>query len=212
MTSPITTINPATGATLATYLAMDAAAVESAAAKADAVARAWGQVPVSDRVASLRRLATTLRRDCASLARLISSEMGKPLREAEGEVEKSLAEPSPRALFVEINAHAVTHRVATTVESSTQRDRRQGVREYCRKTGLHQFRSPNRGTLQSTPALYRVLAPIFRGPAAESCRECPAEGRHAGKAAVLRDVDHGHVACSQQELAALKTQFGDVLS
>lgn len=89
MTSQITTINPATGATLATYLAMDAAAVESAVAKADAVARAWGQVPVSDRVASLRRLATTLRRDRASLACLISSEMGKPLREAEGEVEKS---------------------------------------------------------------------------------------------------------------------------
>lgn len=48
MTSQITAINPAAGATLATYLAMDAAAVESAAAKADAVARAWGQVPVPD--------------------------------------------------------------------------------------------------------------------------------------------------------------------
>ena len=89
MTSQITTFNPATGATLATYPAMDAAAVESAVAKAAAVARAWGQVPVSERVASLRRLATTLRRDRDALARLISTEMGKPLCEAEGEVEKS---------------------------------------------------------------------------------------------------------------------------
>lgn len=89
MTSKITTINPATGATLATYLAMDAAGVENAVAKASAVAHGWGQVPVSTRVESLRLLAITLRRDRDSLARLISTEMGKPLREAEGEVEKS---------------------------------------------------------------------------------------------------------------------------
>jgi len=65
--------------------------------------------------------------------------------------------------------------------------------------------------LRSAPPRDGVLAPIVRGPASEPSRERPAERRDAAVAAVLGDMDHRQVAGSQQELAALQTQFGDVL-
>ena len=89
MSSSITTINPTTGAVLATYVGMDPVAVELALAEAQAAAKAWGQVPLPQRVDAVRALSTELRRQRDVLAKLITAEMGKPLREAEGEVEKS---------------------------------------------------------------------------------------------------------------------------
>src|SRR6516225_10762952 len=89
MTSQISTINPANGATIADYTAWGTDAIEAAVQKAHGVALAWGKAPLAGRVAALRRIASVLRRDRDALARLITIEMGKPLREAEGEVEKS---------------------------------------------------------------------------------------------------------------------------
>ncbi len=89
MNSHITTINPATGSIISDYPAWGPDAVEAAVERAHGVALAWGRVTLSGRVSSLRRIASVLRRDRDSLARLITLEMGKPLREAEGEVEKS---------------------------------------------------------------------------------------------------------------------------
>jgi succinate-semialdehyde dehydrogenase/glutarate-semialdehyde dehydrogenase len=85
----ITTINPATGAPLATYQGMDRAAVEAALVKANAAAQAWGKVPLARRIEAVRELSAELRRQRDPLAKLITAEMGKVLREAEGEVEKS---------------------------------------------------------------------------------------------------------------------------
>lgn len=85
----VTTSNPTDGTVLATYPAMSAAEVEAAVAHGHEVALAWAQVPVSDRAAGLARLAVHLRADAERYAALVTSEMGKPLAEARGEVEKS---------------------------------------------------------------------------------------------------------------------------
>lgn len=49
----------------------------------------WGKQPLSTRIEAVQRLANELRKQKTFLAQLMTLEMGKPLREAEGEVEKS---------------------------------------------------------------------------------------------------------------------------
>ena len=89
MSATITTINPTTGATLATYDSWNPAQIESAVAHGHQTALSWGEQPLSQRVAAVQRVADQLRKHKAELAKLMTQEMGKPLREAEGEVEKS---------------------------------------------------------------------------------------------------------------------------
>ena len=84
----IRSLNPATGATLATFEAHDAAAVESGLARAGRAQTAWARTPVAERMQALRQVAQVLRRDKARLAELMTREMGKPLAEAVAEVEK----------------------------------------------------------------------------------------------------------------------------
>lgn len=84
----IVSVNPYTGKELARFEPMDAAAVDRAlTAAAEAQAR-WRQTPLSERVELLRRMATQLRAGKDRYARLITLEMGKPLVEAESEIEK----------------------------------------------------------------------------------------------------------------------------
>jgi acyl-CoA reductase-like NAD-dependent aldehyde dehydrogenase len=52
-------------------------------------ARAWGSTPLADRLGAVARLAEVLRESADDLAALVTSEMGKPLAEARGEVAKS---------------------------------------------------------------------------------------------------------------------------
>ncbi|MBS0476525.1 MAG: aldehyde dehydrogenase family protein, partial [Proteobacteria bacterium] len=89
MNHVITTINPATGQPLQTYQAWNARQIDQAADSAHAAAAAWGRQPLAERVAALRRLARQLRAQKDRFARLITAEMGKPLAEAAGELEKS---------------------------------------------------------------------------------------------------------------------------
>jgi succinate-semialdehyde dehydrogenase/glutarate-semialdehyde dehydrogenase len=89
MSAIITTINPTTGTTLATYNSWDEAQIESAVARGHQTALAWGEQPLSQRVAAVQRVADQLRQHKAELANIMTLEMGKPLRESEGEVEKS---------------------------------------------------------------------------------------------------------------------------
>jgi acyl-CoA reductase-like NAD-dependent aldehyde dehydrogenase len=85
----ITTINPADGSALADYDAMGPDEIERALVSGAAAALAWGLVPVDDRAAMLARLAAHLRPDAERYAALVTSEMGKPLAQSRGEVEKS---------------------------------------------------------------------------------------------------------------------------
>ncbi|TPQ22332.1 aldehyde dehydrogenase family protein [Streptomyces sporangiiformans] len=89
MSGTIETLNPATGRRISTYEAWDTERIETAVARAHAASRAWAMVPVTERAAHADRLARTLREHKDHLAALAVAEMGKPVGEAEAEVEKS---------------------------------------------------------------------------------------------------------------------------
>ena len=84
----IISTNPATGTIIARYDEYSEVQVESTLAKAAAVQREWAQQPVSTRANALIPVAKLLRERKATFARMITTEMGKPLREAEAEIEK----------------------------------------------------------------------------------------------------------------------------
>ena len=85
----ITTVDPRTGEALAVYPTFDGARIESAIAAAHTAAASWAATPLAKRLELLRALAETLRAGRDEYAALMTAEMGKPIAEAAGEVEKS---------------------------------------------------------------------------------------------------------------------------
>ncbi|MDQ2756988.1 MAG: NAD-dependent succinate-semialdehyde dehydrogenase [Actinomycetota bacterium] len=81
-----TSVNPATGETLAEFDTFDDAGVERALATAQSGYEAWRDVPVTERAAVLTRISQAYDDRAEELATLMSREMGKPLREAMGEL------------------------------------------------------------------------------------------------------------------------------
>lgn len=84
----INSTNPATGAIIARYEEHTEAEVDRALANAATAQRAWARQAVQARAAHLLSVARLLRERKSTYARLITTEMGKPLGEAEGEIEK----------------------------------------------------------------------------------------------------------------------------
>lgn len=84
----ITSFNPATGETLATFAPHDDAHIATTLDRADRAQQQWAQLPLAERLPHLLSIAQTLRRNKEALGRIITLEMGKPLAEAMGEVEK----------------------------------------------------------------------------------------------------------------------------
>ena len=82
-------INPATGEALAHWPYADPPQIERCIEAAASAAAAWRRVPPQERGVMLRATAAGLRARKAELARLVTLEMGKPITEAEAEVEKS---------------------------------------------------------------------------------------------------------------------------
>jgi succinate-semialdehyde dehydrogenase/glutarate-semialdehyde dehydrogenase len=81
-------INPATGRELATFPELHEAGIEAAIAKASAMRYAWREAGMAMRSKMLHAVAGVLRADKPRFAALMTSEMGKPIVEAEAEVEK----------------------------------------------------------------------------------------------------------------------------
>lgn len=84
----INTTNPANGQPLAQYPSFSPAEVEEALAQVTAAATTWAATPVTDRAALLGSVGKILRDEREDLARLVTSEMGKPLGEALAEIDK----------------------------------------------------------------------------------------------------------------------------
>ena len=82
-------INPANGNTLGETASFTATQLEAALNAAAAAAPHWRAQSLPERCRLLRTAATVLRRRAAELARLITLEMGKPIRESRAEIEKS---------------------------------------------------------------------------------------------------------------------------
>ncbi|WP_127091108.1 aldehyde dehydrogenase family protein, partial [Aquabacter cavernae] len=104
----IISLNPATGAELARFEPHDASAVDAALTGAVSAQAIWARTPLSERVELLRRMARVLRAGKERYGLLITQEMGKPLPEAEAEVEKCAwncdfyADSAPRFLADEV--------------------------------------------------------------------------------------------------------------
>lgn len=87
-TTAIETINPANGQALARHEVQDPAHVDATLEGARDAYRAWRTTTFDERAAHVRRLAVHLRSNKHHIAKLATLEMGKPIAEAEAEVEK----------------------------------------------------------------------------------------------------------------------------
>ncbi|MBC8024348.1 MAG: NAD-dependent succinate-semialdehyde dehydrogenase [Burkholderiales bacterium] len=84
----VTAINPATGQTVKVYRETAAAEVTAAIERAHETWKSWRGKPFAERAVLMRKAASVLRSRKDSLARLMASEMGKPLNQGVAEVEK----------------------------------------------------------------------------------------------------------------------------
>lgn len=84
----IESVNPATGERIDSYETPDEAAVERALTDAWSAFEAWRDRPLREREALLSDAADVLRADGDRFARVMTEEMGKPIEQSRGEVEK----------------------------------------------------------------------------------------------------------------------------
>jgi succinate-semialdehyde dehydrogenase/glutarate-semialdehyde dehydrogenase/succinyl-CoA reductase len=102
------TINPATGKTLKRYKSSTKGDVDKAVAKARKAFEKWRQLSPAKRAIYLERTAKTLRAQKEKLARIITQEMGKPIKESLPEVAKCAwaleyySENGPKFLNLEV--------------------------------------------------------------------------------------------------------------
>ena len=115
----IETLNPATGEKLRTYEPHERAFVERRLDEAVAAGERWAETPLDRRADRLRAVARSLREQKSELAQLATREMGKPIAEAEAEVNKCavacdwFADNGARLLGdVEVESSATTSYVA----------------------------------------------------------------------------------------------------
>ena len=86
--STFSTVNPATGEQIETFPFFSAQDTEAALVRAEKSFKSYRKLSVHQRAQLLSKLAATLRKNKAQLAKVITMEMGKILSEAEAEVEK----------------------------------------------------------------------------------------------------------------------------
>ncbi|UVL59124.1 aldehyde dehydrogenase family protein [Pseudomonas sp. B21-032] len=81
-------INPANGEQIGHYAYESDAVLNAALSRAAQGYAAWRRTPVAARIALLLALAGALRDNAEAMARMITDEMGKPVAQARGEIEK----------------------------------------------------------------------------------------------------------------------------
>ncbi|MGW5477554.1 NADP-dependent succinic semialdehyde dehydrogenase [Streptomyces sp. NPDC004008] len=85
---PIATVNPATGETLETYDALAEEEIERRLATAEAAFRTHRTTTFAERALRMNRAAGLLEEDEQEIARVMTTEMGKPVRQARAEAAK----------------------------------------------------------------------------------------------------------------------------
>ncbi|HYY65568.1 MAG TPA: NAD-dependent succinate-semialdehyde dehydrogenase [Nitrososphaeraceae archaeon] len=88
MTEKFQTINPATGKVIADYYNMSNDEVSGKIKNARIAFQNWKKLDISERTSYIRRLARVIRKNKDEYARLITEEMGKPVRQSIAEIEK----------------------------------------------------------------------------------------------------------------------------
>ena len=115
----IQSVNPATEEVLASFDAFSPRQVDEALQQAHDAFQRWRRASFGERAEKVQAIGRVLRQDKARWAGLITAEMGKPIVEAEAEVEKCAwncnfyAEHAPRFLSPE---HAETNAIESYVE------------------------------------------------------------------------------------------------
>ena len=89
--SKYATVNPTTGEVVRRYDSISDAEVGHALSRAHQAYLDWRDIDVKERVVIVGRVADLFRQNAAGLAELMTLEMGKPVTQAEGEVELSAA-------------------------------------------------------------------------------------------------------------------------
>ena len=84
----IETINPATGKVIAKYQNMDDDQVREKVKNARLAIHSWKNLDIGERCSIVRNLGRVMRKNKDEYAKLITEEMGKPIRQAIAEVEK----------------------------------------------------------------------------------------------------------------------------
>ncbi|MFH8341855.1 NADP-dependent succinic semialdehyde dehydrogenase [Streptomyces sp. AM6-12] len=85
---PIATVNPANGETLKTYEAMGEEELERRLQLAEATFRTYRTTPFAERARLLNRAADLLDEDQQEIGRVMTTEMGKPVKQARAEAAK----------------------------------------------------------------------------------------------------------------------------
>jgi succinate-semialdehyde dehydrogenase/glutarate-semialdehyde dehydrogenase len=85
---PIATVNPANGETLKTYEAMDEQEIGRRLQLAEATFRTYRTTTFAERARLLHRAADLLEEDQQDIARVMTTEMGKPIQQARAEAAK----------------------------------------------------------------------------------------------------------------------------
>ena len=84
----IETINPATGRVIAKYQNMTDDEIREKVSKARLALQGWKNLDIGERCSITRNLGRVMRKNKDSNAKLITEEMGKPIRQAVAEIEK----------------------------------------------------------------------------------------------------------------------------
>ena len=84
----LVSINPATGATVATYDEMTAGQVAEVLAASHRAFEAWRRTSFEERAALMKKVAAQLKAGADKYGRLMATEMGKPVAQGKGEAEK----------------------------------------------------------------------------------------------------------------------------
>ncbi|MDO6708692.1 NAD-dependent succinate-semialdehyde dehydrogenase [Photobacterium sp. 1_MG-2023] len=82
-------INPANGTLIETYPSLNAEEMDHRIRQANAAQASWQKMSFAERADVLRRVAAQLREEKDTLGKLMTAEMGKPVKEAGPEVEKA---------------------------------------------------------------------------------------------------------------------------
>ncbi|MFH8658830.1 NADP-dependent succinic semialdehyde dehydrogenase [Streptomyces afghaniensis] len=85
---PIATVNPANGETLKTYEAMGEEEIERRLQLAEATFRTYRTTTFDERARLMRKAADLLEEDQRDIARVLTTEMGKPIQQARAEAAK----------------------------------------------------------------------------------------------------------------------------
>jgi aldehyde dehydrogenase len=88
MTDQIETINPATAETIRSYDIMDTEAIKRITQDARGAFGKWKNIDLSERATYMRSLGRIMRKNKEQYAKIITEEMGKPLRQSIAEIEK----------------------------------------------------------------------------------------------------------------------------